>query len=385
MDVRPRRALLATLALLVVGSVLMPAVLADTHDYRISVDGSVPVPEQTKRVDESGVEGEFTFDAIKAVDPGEEFTARVDGVPSGDAYSLQVHRFTDDGNLRTQRNYGMTGNDETTVEAPDTPGLYFLSANTDNFESLYPFIVQNYNVDVDWEEVPSAAESGSKIDVSATVTLRGKTVASRIEDVEVVIANEGTLHNETIPRVDVAEDRRSFTYSGEVTVDEEVLSPGDDYSLYVAARGPDTLEGLRIPVGISEQRAFEVTEPTTSTPTPSTTQTPTSSVTPTSTASTTQTPTDPVTPTSTPGSSTQTATVPETPTTTEYTGTLRPQTGTLAPGDNTTPTETGGIITPGAPETESTDEETVTGGQPGFIVVATLLVLLFVAVLYRSG
>jgi hypothetical protein len=380
MDVRPRRALLATLALLVVGSVLMPAVLADTHDYRISVDGSVPIPEQTKRIDESGVEGEFTFDAIKAADPGEEFTARVDGVPSGEGYNLRVSRFTDGGELRIQRSYAMTGNDETTVEAPDTPGVYFLSANTDNYESLYPFIVQEYDVDVDWGTVPDAAEVGSEVSVSAEIT-RSANPAERqqIKYVDVVIANEETLHNETLRPTE--ESKRSFTVSGSITVEETSLTPsGGPYALYVAARGPDTLEGLRIPVGISEQRAFEVTEPTTSTPTPSTTLTPT--------ATSTRTPTDPVTPTSPPESSTQTATVPETPTTTDDTGTLptlRPRNGTLVPGDNTTPTETGGIITPGAPETGGTDEETVTGGQPGFIVLATLLVLLFVAVLYRSG
>lgn len=371
MDGRLRRVLLV-LPLLVVGSALMPAVPADGHEYRISVDGSVPVPEQTKQIDESGVEGEFSFSAIKPVDPGERFTARVDGVPGGDRYRLRVERFTDDGTLRIQASTTMTGNDQTTFEAPDTPGLYFLSAyNTEEsgYESLYPLIVQEYDVDVDWEETPSVAESGSKVDVSASLTLASKNGEQNLEYVDVVVANEETLQNETIPRVDVAEDRSSFTYSGEITVDEDVLPVGDDYVLYVAARGPDTVEGLQIPVGISEQRAFEVTEPTTPTPASSTTTTPT--------------PTDSVTPTS--GASTRTATVPATPTTT-YTGTLRPQTGTLVPGDDSTPTETdGGIITPGSSGTGTTDGGTSTGGQPGFVVATTLLVLLFVAVLYRGG
>jgi hypothetical protein len=377
MDVRSRRALLATLALLMVGSVLMPAVLADSHEYRISVDDSVPIPEQTKQIDESGVEGEFSFSAIKAVDPGERFTARVDGVPGGDAYSLRVERFTDDGSLRIQGNNAMTGNDEATVGAPDTPGLYFLSAYTDNYESLYPFIVEEYDVGVDWGTVPDAAEVGSEISVSAEIT-RSTNPADRqqIKYVDVVIANEETLHNETLRLTEHSET--SFTVSGSVTIEEGSLSPDNGpYSMYVAARGPDTVEGLRIPVGISEQRVLDVTEPTTPTPTPSATPTQPSTSASTSSA----------TPTATTEPEAQTATVPETPTATDDTGTLptlRPPSETLVPKDDSTPTETGGIITPGAPETDGTDDETVTGGQPGFIIVATLLALLFVTMLYRN-
>jgi hypothetical protein len=373
MDVHSRRALLATLALLVVGSVLVPAVLADSHEYRISVDGSVPVPEQTKRIDESGVEGEFTFSAIKAVDPGERFTATVDGVPGGDSYRLRVERFSDDGTLRVRSINNMNGNDEATVEAPDRPGLYFLSAYTDTYESLYPFIVREYDVDVDWETVPDAAEVGSEISVSAEIT-RSTNPADRqqIQYVDVVIANEETLHNETLSLAEQSET--AFTVSGSVTIDGESLPPdGGPYSVYVTARGPDTVEGLRIPVGISEQRAFEVMEPTTPTATPSATPIPPSI--------------SPATSTSTPGPATRTATVPETPAGTDDTGTLptlRPPDETIVPEDTTTSTEPSGIITPGSPVTERTDDETVTNGQPGFIIAATLLVFLFVAVLYRT-
>jgi hypothetical protein len=394
MDVRSRRVFLAALAVIVIGSVLTPAALADSHEYRISVDGSVPIPEQTKKIDESGVEGEFVFSAIRAADPGEQFTVAVSGVSGGDNYRLRVEEFTDGGELRVRDFSNMNGNDETTIGAPDSPGLYFLSAYTDNYESLYPLIIEEYDVDVDADEVPNVAEVGSEISIRADITRSvdpGPEDRQQIQYVDVVIANEETLENKTLKLVEKSET--SFTVSGSITINENVLNPGGGpYSLYVAARGPEMIEGLRVPVGISEQRTLEVTEPSTPTATPSPTETPTPSTeatrspTETPTASPTLTPTPPTTTGTTEGTSGPT-TASDTPTDTDSPDTLptlRPPNGTLQPKNEATPTDTGdGILTPGGDETESPGGETSTDGQPGFAVAAVVLAIIITATLLR--
>ncbi|MFB6228517.1 MAG: hypothetical protein ABEH88_08150 [Halobacteriales archaeon] len=410
MEARSRRVFVAALAFLVVGGVMMPVVLADSHEYRISVDGSVPIPEQTKEIDRSGVEGKFIFNAIKGVAPGEQFKAEVNGVPGGDSYRLRLEEFVDGDTPRIRSVDNMNGNGQATFTAPEDPGLYFLSAYTSTYESLYPIIVQKYSVTVDWGEVPSEAESGSEIDVHANITLattRGKQSLGR-GDVDVVIANEETLYNETISYDNKeSEPPKYLIFNGKIRINGNSLPPGDDYSVYVAARGPEKLEGLRVPVGISEQQAFEVTEPSTPastpsptpTPTPSPTSTPTPSPTTTATPSTTSasnlssttTSTLPSTTVPVDSTSTETTASPETQTRTDNTGTLpdtlptlQPTTGTLKPPDESTPTETeGGILTPGVAETESPGEQTTTDGQLGFTAITAVLVILFGAALLR--
>lgn len=353
MDTRSRRVFVAALVLTVAVGVITPATVADSHEYRISVNDSVPIPEQTREIDESGIEGEFVFTGIRAVDPGEEFTAEVSGIPDRESPTLNLKEFVDGETLRDRDFEYLDGDGRATFSAPEDPGLYFLAVDTGTLESLYPIIVQEYNVDVDWDTVPDSAKSGTEISVSAEITRSANPEdRTRVRYVDIVIANDEGIHSEAIPVVDGSET--SFTVSGSITVDEDLLSPDDSpYSVYVAARGSETLEGLRVPVGVSEQRTLEVEDS------------------PISTGST--------------GESTGSTTAPETTTDTDDSGplpTLRPPNGTLQPTNDPTPTGTeGGILTPGGAETKTPGGGTTTDGQPGLTVAIGVIGIMIAAAL----
>ena len=353
MDSRSRTFLVVAIAALVVGGVVGPGVLADSNDYEITVEGSLSIPEQ--KVNPEEVPGKFTVSSVKVVNPGEEFTAEIDA-PSGESYRVQL-RNPDGTNLDTS--LGKTGDSTIKVATGSSsdnpyrldgdlsPGMYFIAIYGDdgNYKDIHPVLIEEYDVAVEWENVPTEGQSGAEISVTANVT-RIAYGGQSISYVDIVVTDGENFHNQSISLTpDYTSQYR--VYSGSVTLDSDSLPPGDDYSVYVVARGSEKIKDLAVPVGVSERRAFSITEQPTATPTPVPTPTPTPTPTPPpETPTPTPTPTPPPeTPTPTPPPETPTPTPtptppPETPTPTPPPETPTPTLTPTPPPETPTPTPT---------------------------------------------
>jgi len=428
---RPR--LVVAIAVVVIGSVVGPTVLANLEGYEISVEGSIDVPDRT--IDPDEVPGNYTISAIGIVEPGKDIRVTVDG-PAGEVYDIQLRG--EDQQIK-KAEYVQEGQTEAAFTTGDLPpGVYFVVVDpesSDEWAGIHPIVVEGYEVKGAWGALPESTEAGSEITVAASMGQRSESDQLLAEDTpaDVVIKE---VSGEAYQRISLSPSdgdysRTTFSFTKTITLD---VSPGE-YNVYVAARGTGTINGENAPVGVnSSAGTIRVTGP--STPTPAPTPTPTSTPTPTDTptptpspttlppteppTATTLPPTDPDTPTEPPDTPmeprdtpTEPPDTPTEPPTTEPPTTEPPteprdtltgppdtpteppdtptdvvvtpppidtaeETPTLARPSTDTPTDDV-VITPGSGTdgTDGTDDPTVTGGQPGFTLLGTIVVILF--------
>ena len=129
MTVRTRLALIALLvtSVLSLAAIAGPTGAASSDEYNISIDGSLDVPDRTVTFDGD----EFNITEIKAIDPGDTFTAKFE-VPS-DAYVFWELRNLD----KTLYDAG-TVYPEVVIDTSDLddgeplkPGTYFVALQVD--------------------------------------------------------------------------------------------------------------------------------------------------------------------------------------------------------------------------------------------------------------
>lgn len=344
---------LAVLCVLLVAAVGTPALAGPGET--LTIENSLDVPDRVATYDGTN----YTISAVRRADPGDTIRVSTTVVES-DSYRVHIRNRKDDlvdsSNRLTENttvSFNLTGYD---------PGTYLVGLNQDgSYRAIQPLVVRGFAVAA---TVPSEAQTGSEITVSADITrLRG----SDDPTVQAVVGNDSHV-------VRVNATLRDGRYEATVSLDS--LSPGT-YAGYVVVRGPDRAFGEPELLGVSDRTDLDVTASDTggtgsggtgggtggsggTGATPSG-PTPTSS-----TESPTTTPTVSPSPTPTPGTPTSTS-----PTPTD--GVITPRPTTSVPGTTTT-------AAPGS-TTETPTDGTGTL-QPGFGVLPSLAALVALAVLF---
>lgn len=248
--------------------------------FGVNISGSVDTPDR-----EVTVEGDqYPVSAIGVVAPGEPIEA---SVTAPDSASYDVYLYDED-----RRAVEVISDAGTTVtfDGDYGAGSYVVAVWVDgNVRAVHPVVVKSYEVSVD---APDRAVVGSEVKFTVDVSNVAGT-AEELDTVQVVVSKDGE------------DEALTATKSGDgaYTV-STTLSESGDYLVYANVRGPDTANGRKELLGVSESTTVEVREPT---QTPTATATPTPTDTPNTGGGS---PSDPATETATATSSPmQTATV----------------------------------------------------------------------------
>jgi hypothetical protein len=267
-------------ALLILG---VPPATVGAATYAISSPSAVDVPDRTVSV--GGTSLDVT--EVARLSRGARLVLDTDA-PSGVTYAVELR----DSNKAFVAGAEGTGDD--TVRFPTgslSPGTYFAAIyDGGRVQAVLPVVVKGYAVDA---SVPDEAAAGTEFEVS--VGLVEETRSPPPSTVEVTVAEEDT--ESVVARRTLSRDG-PLTYAGTVAVED-----AGDYSAQVFVRGHEEIDGEKVLLGLSDPVSLEVTaieeipaptEPSGGgssgvTPAETTTQMPSSMVTPTDTPTPTET------------------------------------------------------------------------------------------------
>lgn len=280
------------------------SVVADSS-YELSISGSTDTQDRTVTLQGN----DYTVSNIGVVAPGEQITADVTA-PAGADYNVNL--YNRDGEIIASDRMP-DGSGTAQLDGHDQAGSYILAVYADgSVPTIHPLVISSYDVSLN---APATAEQGAATELTVDVSNVAGT-AEDLDTVQVVISKDG--EDEAV----TATKSGDGSYTASTTFSEQ-----GDYIVYANVRGPDTANGRKELLGVSESTTVEVREPTqtatatstatdtpnngggapsdpatettTATPSPTQTATETATVTATSTVTETSTPTPTVSDTAT--------------------------------------------------------------------------------------
>lgn len=217
-------------------AVLSASAVGASGEFTLEMDNEIETPEQSVDRDEIG---EHTITSVGVSEAGDSFNVDVT-IPADENRDIEVQ-------LRSGTDldpFGPPIDDAEVEDGSETvsltatePGTYILLLQAgDDTEDILPVVVNGYDVDAAYDE------TGGELTVGATVS----PTASEGEpsEVEAVVWNDETQERYTLSQ------QSGEQYETTLSLDEF----DDDYQVYVAALGDDTLEttGEKEILGIGE-------------------------------------------------------------------------------------------------------------------------------------
>lgn len=221
----------------VLGGLLTVGGVAGVQGYDLSVAGSVDTPDRTIPVDGH----QFTVTEVASVAPNGTLAVDV-AAPDDGEYELLL--YDSDRRIVTSVDAHANGSHEIQTDGLE-PGSYLLVLRDDEVRAVHPVVVDGYAVDVD---APDAAQTGTSTRV--VVSVDGVQSSGEPHRVTVVASNG----EETVSAV--AEREADGRYVA--ALDLADVPPGE-YAVLASVHGEEEVHGRQEPLGLSEERALEVT------------------------------------------------------------------------------------------------------------------------------
>ncbi|MDQ2052807.1 hypothetical protein RBH26_20410 [Natronolimnohabitans sp. A-GB9] len=229
-----------TILLLVsVGTILAGGVAAG-EDADMEVTDTIETPSETITIEGS----EYEVDEIAVIEQGGTIEVQV---TSSEDYYLQLYDTDAKSEVREfmsdEVSVVVLGDDDDDLE----PGTYMLSLEPDlDRVAVTPVVVQGYDIEL---EYPSSAETGSEVELEATV--EPTTGLEQPDSVEVGIWDGSDTTNATLTH------NGGTDYSTTHSLDE--LDTGS-YDVYATVLADETVEGYPVTLAVEEGDELQVTD-----------------------------------------------------------------------------------------------------------------------------
>ena len=236
-----RRHTVILLICLVISSLTLVTVSAQSTEYDIMVDDSIDTPDRTITFDGQS----YVVTAVKQADPGDSVSMTVDA-PSGNFVEVYVYnadrQIVDSKEIEADKSRPATVSFDLTDYSA---GSYAFALSYDGeIKAVHPLIVRAYDVST---TIPSEAAKDEQPTLSTTISqLR----PGNKSGVEFVIAND-----ERTRRTDASGSDGNY----EATVDLSSFDTGD-YTVYATVRGTEQIAGNDSRLGLSQPETLSVTD-----------------------------------------------------------------------------------------------------------------------------
>ena len=228
--------------------ILLGGSVAGATGYSISATPEIELPSKT--VEFAGTE--YTIDSITRTTADEGLSISTD-VPANTSYYIQL-RNPDNKIISRSLKSGDADHDISNFGAGEA-GSYSVVIERNGIKAVHPVVIPGYTLSI---TVPSKTEQGKEIPVTATITERQVNKHSELDYVEVIAGDSDTMVRQTLSK----ESGNEYT-ANMSTSDFEA----DTYNLSVVVRGESKVRGRNEIVGIGDSQVINITEPTTRTPT----------------------------------------------------------------------------------------------------------------------
>jgi hypothetical protein len=231
MNCRPRVSLFIAIFLL-----LTPPIAAAAMDYTITSTPSIDTPDRTVQIEDS----EYTVSSIGRAAPGSDFRIETTG-PSGASYDVYLY----DGDRNIMDTRSAEGDDSIQFSTEYLESGSYMAAiygPDGTIRAIQPVVISGYQVEVSDLETITENEG---FDVS--VSLQKRSERARIDEVEVVVVQDGVLVERTTAT------KATDAYTATVSP----LESGQ-YAVYAVVRNQSTVRGKHELIGISDLTSFRV-------------------------------------------------------------------------------------------------------------------------------